>query len=304
MLTFTQRKEMAAKLCAINYTDNEMEAIVTNLNIADKIFQNAARRPFTRKEKITDIEGGQQYYQIASDMYRVAEVRCKQAGNSNVIVPLEEVRSEHEWNRLNAFPSAGLFPTHFFLRGNDEIGIFPVPANDIQDGLMVAYEPRVRDMGVEDVEFVATVTENSTRITATTNVFRPYMTENWYIYNTDATDGNFYKIQKYISATEVDIENNYLGTTNAAANLKMGQVPPYPEEYHEASVNFAAFRFFAMRKDTDSAAMYRTLFEDSLRQYKEVYGNKTVSGVITPGRRRLPNLTDVFANSTITEGGA
>lgn len=302
MLTFTQRKQQAAKLCGIHYTEPEMETIVLNLNLADKLFQNAARRPWTRKEKTTNLVANQQYYQIATDMYRVAEVRCKQATNSTVIVPLEEVRSEHEWNRLNAFPSAGMFPTHFFIRGNDEIGIFPVPANNITDGLMVAYEPRIRDMGKDDVNFTAAVTENSTTITASTNVFQPYMVENWYIYNTDGTDGNYYKIQKYISATKVEIENNYLGVTNASASLSMGQVPPYPEEYHEASVFYAVFKFFAMRKDTDSSAMYRTLFEDALRQYQTRYGNKTVSGVVTPGRRRLPNITDVFANSTLTEG--
>lgn len=302
MLTFTQRKEMAAKLCGINYTEQEMGTIVLNLNLADKLFQNAARRPWTRKEKITNIKGNQQYYQIATDMYRVAEVRCKQSSNSTVIMPLEEVRSEHEWNRLNAFPNAGMFPTHFFLRGNDEIGIFPIPANDITDGLMVAYEPRVRDMGKDDVSFKASVTKNSTTIDATTSVFHPYMTENWYIYNNDGTDGNYYKIQKYISPTRVVIENDYLGETEATADLVMGQVPPYPEEYHEASVFYAVFKFFAMRKDTDSSAMYRTLFDDALRKYKTEYGNKTVSGVVTPGRRRLPNVSDVFANSTLTEG--
>ena len=100
----------------------------------------------------------------------------------------------------------------------------------------------------------------------------------------------------------MEIENNYLGVSNNTAELKMGQVPPYPEEYHEAAVFYAAFKFFTMRKDVDSAAAYRTLFNDMLREYKTVYGNKTVSGVITPGRRRLPNVSDVFANSRLTEG--
>ena len=44
MLTFTQRKEQAAKLCGIHYQEPEMAIIVSNLNSADKLFQNAARR--------------------------------------------------------------------------------------------------------------------------------------------------------------------------------------------------------------------------------------------------------------------
>ena len=51
MLTFTQRKNMAAKLCGINYTEPEMDIIETNLNMGDKLLENAARRMWTRKEK-------------------------------------------------------------------------------------------------------------------------------------------------------------------------------------------------------------------------------------------------------------
>ena len=82
----------------------------------------------------------------------------------------------------------------------------------------------------------------------------------------------------------------------------MGQVPPFPEEYHDAPVFYACFKFFAMRKDTDSAAMYRTLFEDALRQYQETYGSKTTGGVINPGKYNVPNISDVFKMSTLTEG--
>ena len=68
------------------------------------------------------------------------------------------------------------------------------------------------------------------------------------------------------------------------------------------SVADACFKFFAMRKDTDSSAMYRTLFDDALNQYRETYGSKTTSGVINPGRYTVPNITDVFKNGTLTEG--
>ena len=167
MLTFTQRKQMAAKKCGIHYEENEMDYIVQNINNADKLFQNASRRPWTNKEKRADLTQDKQYYQIASDMYRVCEVRCKQANDSNVVMPLTEVRSEYEWNKMNAYPHSGMFPTHFFIRGNDEIGIYPKPAENITKGLIVTYEPRIRDMGVEDISFEATVTQNSIEIEST-----------------------------------------------------------------------------------------------------------------------------------------
>lgn len=303
MLTFTQRKQMAAKKCGIHYEENEMDYIVQNINNADKLFQNAARRPWTRKEKRADLTTDKQYYQIASDMYRVADVRCRQANDSNVIMPLTEVRSEHEWNKMNSYPHSGMFPTHYFIRGNDEIGIYPKPAENITKGLIVTYEPRIRDMGVEDIPFHASVVQNSNEIIAVeADIFAPYMEENWYAFRTDGKDGNYYKIQKVIDGQHALLENNYLGISTANAPFTIGQVPPYPEEFHEAAVNYACFNFFAMRKDTDSAAMYRTLFNEALEQYKSRYGNKTVSGVITPGAKRMPTIGDVFAESTITEG--
>lgn len=306
MLTFTQRKEQAAKLCGINYLEPEMAIIVSNLNMADKLFENAARRGWTRKEKQANLTAGKQYYQIASDMHRVSSVRCKTSGNGNVIVPLTEVQSEYEWNKLNSYPFSTSYPTHYFIRGNDEIGIYPCPSETITDGLMVAYEPRIRDMGIDDFTFTANVVQNSVNITNPSNTlvggFQDYMTENFWIKSNDGQDGNWYKVQKVIDANTMQIDNNYLGPTGNGVPFTMGQVPPYPEEYHEAPIYYAAFKFFAMRKDTDSSAMYRTLFQDALDQYRETYGSKTTGGVINPGQYNVPNITDVFKMGTLTEG--
>ena len=306
MLTFTQRKEQAAKLCGINYQEPEMAIIVSNLNSADKLFENAARRGWTRKEKIASITANKQYYQIASDMHRVSSVRCKTDTNGEIIVPLVEVQSEYEWNKLNAYPFKASYPTHYFIRGNDEIGIYPCPSESITDGLIVSYEPRIRDMGIDDFTFTADVVQNGVDITNPSNTlvggFKPYMTENFWIKSNDAEDGNWYKVQKVIDTTHMKIDNNYLGPSGNGVSFTMGQVPPYPEEYHEAAIYYAAFKFFAMRKDTDSSAMYRTLFEDALDQYRETYGSKTTGGVINPQAYNVPNITDVFKMGTITEG--
>lgn len=307
MLTFTQRKEMAAKLCGINYQEPEMPIIITNMNMADKLLENAARRMWTRKEKVAKLTAGKQFYQIASDMHRVIEVKCRIATDSDIIVPLTEVQSEFEWNKLNAFPFSTSYPTHYFVKGDDEIGIYPCPSEDVTDGLMVAYSPRIRDMGIDDFSFTADVIQNSTSITNPDAVglpggFKEYMTENFWIKSNDGEDGNWYKVQKIISPNEMQIDNNYLGPSGNGVSFTMGQVPPYPEEYHDAAINYACYKFFAMRKDTDSAAMYRTLFEDALKQYRETYGSKTTSGVINPGQYSVPNITDVFKNGKLIEG--
>ena len=307
MLTFTQRKNMAAKLCGINYTEPEMDIIETNLNMGDKLLENAARRMWTRKEKVAKLTAGKQFYQIASDMHRVIAVKCRISSDSDIIVPLTEVQSEIEWDKLNAFPFSTSYPTHYFIKGDDEIGIYPCPSEDVINGLIVSYSPRIRDMGIDDFNFTADVVQNSVNITNPSSDglpggFQEYMTENFWIRSTDGQDGNWYKVQKVLSPAQMQIDNNYLGPSGNGVSFIMGQVPPYPEEYQDAAINYACYKFFAMRKDTDSAAMYRTLFEDAVKQYRETYGSKTTSGVINPGQYSVPNLTDVFKNGKLIEG--
>jgi hypothetical protein len=308
MLTFTQRKEQAAKLCGIHYKEPEMAVIISNLNNADKLFENAARRSWTRKEYTEDIVADQQFYVMPADAHRVSTVKCRIASDSDIIVPLTEVQSEDDWNTINSFPFKTNYPTHFFIRGYNEIGLYPCPSEDVTDGMMVSYEPRIRDMGIDDKQFKVDVTNGSTTITNASSGgldggFKQYMTNGFWIKSDDGEDGNWYRI------VDVDTDNDtatlstaYMGPTKAGADVTMGQVPPYPEEYHEAAVFYACFKFFAMRKDTDSSAMYRTLFDDALNQYRETYGSKTTSGVINPGRYTVPNITDVFKNGTLTEG--
>lgn len=307
MLTFTQMKEQAVKLCGINYQEPEMAVIISNINTAIKLFENAARRYWTNKQKTADLIADQQYYQLANDMHRVKEIRCKTSGNGDVIVPLTEVQSEYEWNRLNSFPFTTSWPTHYFIRGNNEIGIYPCPSENIEDGLIVTYEPRVRDLAIDDITFTADVENGSVYIQNPNNTqlpggFQSYMTENFYIRSNDGKDGNWYKLEDVVNANKAALNNAWLGPTATGVSLTMGQVPPFPEEYHDAPVFYACFKFFAMRKDTDSAAMYRTLFEDALRQYQETYGSKTTGGVINPGKYNVPNISDVFKMSTLTEG--
>jgi hypothetical protein len=284
-----------------------MAIIVSNINTADKLFENAARRSWTSREKITNLVENQQYYKVASDMHRVTTVRCRISTNSEIIVPLTEVQSESEWHKLNSYPFKTSYPTHFFIRGNDEIGIYPCPSEDVEEGLIVSYEPRVRDMGIDDFKFKANVTQNGTVIsnpdsTGLPGGFKPYMEENFWLKSDDAQDGNWYKVKEVVSPASMKIGNNYLGPSGVQIDFTMGQVPPYPEEYHEAAVFYACFKFFAMRKDTDSSAMYRTLFQDALDQYRETYGSKTTSGVINPGAYKVPNISDVFRMGRLTEG--
>lgn len=302
MLTFTQMKKQTAKICGIHYQEPEMAMIASNIHNATRLFQNNSGRYWVRREKRTDLIAQQQYYQVASDMFRVITVKAR---NGNVIVPLKEVASEDEWNRLNAFEWSGSYPSHYFVRGMDEIGIYPKPSMDVEDGLMVAYEPRMPDMSREDTDILVDVIQNDVNVVKSTTDTSSLLfddtllNECWIQVTGSGGAGNWYKIAKVLSQTALQVDNNYLGLSENGTSAVIGQTPMFPEEYHEACVFYAAFKFFSMRKDTDSSAMYRTLFQDHMDSYQAVYGKKTKSGVINKRRQRMPNITDVFKTSML-----
>lgn len=292
MLTFTQMKKKAANFCGIYDDAPDMDGIITDIHTGVKLFQNAARRYWTRREKKTNLNTNQQYYQFPSDMLRVRTVRVK---SGDRMVPLTEVFSEEEWDSLNVsqFATAG-HPTHFFVKGADEIGLYPTPRQTVADGLVVSYEPRMVDMAIEDVKLNANVTENGVTVVDPQGRFKPNMVNDCWLTVTNGSDGNWYKIVKFIDRNNIQIDNNYQGLTENNVPILIGQCPSFPEEYHLAPVHYAAQQFFLLRKDLESAGMYGQLFDKAFAEYRRVYGKKTSSGVINCRGTRMNGDSRVF----------
>ena len=295
MLTFTDMKKQAADNCGLYADAPEMAKVIRDINTGVKRFQNAARRYWTRAEKKTDLKSEQIYYQFPSDMLRVTSVKVLRNGT---YFPIKKIGSEDEWNGLHSTP--GLIsntPIYYFIKGADEIGIYPTPAEDTVDGLVVGYEPRMVDMTIEDILMKADVVENSIIVTANAGTFPAKIANNCWFTTKDDMDGNWYKVSKWIDATHLWIDNVYQGPDATNIDVRIGQCPPFPEEYHDAPVYCACHQFFLMRKDLESASMYKQLFDAAFAEYKQVYGNKTTGGVINPIPRVATSMIDPLANA-------
>lgn len=286
MLTFTQSYTRAANMCGVNLTAPDMVFIKQDVNQAVRLFKNAARRYWTRQEKITDLVALQQYYQLPPDLVRVTEVRI----NSNGLnFPLILVHSEHLWNKLNIIPAMTInLPTYGFIRGRNELGLWPMPASNTQNGLMISYEPRLTDMSIDDI----TTATNSTggNVTATTNagsnvvtlsspIVTPNMVGRWFNVN-DGSDGNWYQISSYVDTSNFKIENDYAGLSSTTATFIIGQASDFPEDYHMSLPYYAAMNFYLKRKDMASANFYKGQYDLLLDQYKRTYSDKQ-TGVVT-----------------------
>jgi hypothetical protein len=278
MLTFTQAYTRAANMTGVSLSNTtDLTFIKQDINQATRLFKNAARRYWTRQEKVTDMVANQQFYQMPADFVRATEIRV----NSNGLnFPIVIINSEHLWNKLNIIPAMTInLPTYAWVRGFNEIGLWPIPSIDTAGGIIVSYEPRLVDMYIDDVTGVtsgATVSvSNGTQLVQfSKSLVTPSMEGRWFSVQ-DGTDGNWYQIGNYLNDTSFELANNYQGfTNNDVSTFTVGSAVDLPEDYHMALPYYAAFNFYLKRKDTATAEMYKDEFYNLLEEYIKTYSGK------------------------------
>lgn len=276
MITYTQLYKEVADNCGFSGTVASQSLVNAqrHVNLALRKFKNASRRYWTRKEVTTDIVADQASYTFPEDMVRVTTVRIQ---NGGLTLPVTMVDSEELWNRINLVPAMTVgVPTQGFIRGRNELVLYPVPASDIDNGLIVSYESRQKDMSIDDkTDATLNVTNNNVGIVASSGTpFNANMVGMW-LSVTDGSDGNWYQITGYTDTTHITIENYYQGPTKTGVSSIIASVPDIPEDFHQALVDYACYRYFLKRKDKDTAAGYKSLYSDALKDYKAVYAAKT-----------------------------
>lgn len=278
MLTFTQAYNRAADIVGINPSvdGQDLTNIKYDINQALRLFKNAARRYWTRKETTANLVENQQYYTFPEDMVRITEVRVNSSGLN---FPVNQVDSEAMWNRINIIPAMTInLPMYYFVRGRNEIGLWPIPSEAVVAGLVISYEPRLADMSVDDVTGVAGVNNGSVSVTSS-SLFNQNMVGMSFSV-TDGSDGNWYPVTTYTNSSLMTLENVYQGYTSATSAFIVGSVPDIPEDYQVGLVYYAAYNYYLKRNQMNNATLYKSLYEDLLTQFKEVYAAKTTGQVL------------------------
>jgi len=289
MLTFTTAYNRAVNMVGISSSTNLQDVInmKADINQGLRLFKNASRRYWTRKEVSTNLVAGQQYYTFPEDMVRITEVKANTGGYN---WPLVNVDSEALWNRFNVIPSnTVIVPQFYFIRGRNEVGLYPIPSVSTTAGLIVSYEPRMLDMTIDDTTTTTvTVTNGSQYVTSPSTNFNTNMVGmNFSV--TDGSDGNWYLITA-ATATQLTLENTYQGPSTSAVACTIGLVPDIPEEFQLGLVYFACYNYYLKRNEMANATLYKGLYEDLLMQYKQAYANKTTGVVQKPLTDNIFNI--------------
>lgn len=250
-------------------------------------------RPYNRLSRFANQVASQQWYQMPEDALRLTKVRAKVG---TIWYFVDHVSDEDKWTLLNQTNQTSTYPTHYFVKGFDEFGLYPTPSASSVATIELVFEPKHTLLTQDDYTTGSlTVTNGSQAITGTSTVFTSSMVGR-YLQISDGTDGNWYKVSAYTSATSITIENYYQGISGTVANgsWRIGEVMKIPEEFQEAPVDYAMYRHF-IRRGSNKAPTFKTLFDGACESAEDLYGNTTSNQVIN-----VNNLNKVYNPLTDT----
>jgi hypothetical protein len=268
-----------------------------DMNIGATKFLSRLSREYTRISRFTDLVATQQYYQFPADDMKLKEVIVS---TGSYKPPMEQIPDEFAWRMMNMLNIQG-FPSHFWIRGNSEFGLYPTPAYNVTKGIEMVFSLQHIQLTQDDFKTGSvTVAQNSQTITHSANGFTASMVGSWF-QNTDGTDENFYQVKDFVNTSTLTLKNFYQGAGETTSSFRVGQVMNIPEAFLEGPVDYAMYRHYLKRGNDNRAAEFKALFEQSLEEAKETYGNVTESQVITAEpifRRYNPFRGDPPANIT------
>lgn len=276
-ITFTDMQNIAKEVIGLQDTVT-MTKVRRDINIGAGLVLAQLGREFNRKERYTNTVAAQQYYQLPEDGQKLKEVTVS-IGSWNV--PLEQISNEREWLKLNMSPNLQGQPTHYFVKGYDQIGFFPIPNAAVTNGIMLVFSPNHVQLTQEDyLTGTVTVANNSQTITGSGTAFVSTMIGQW-IQTTDGSDENWYLISDVPDAVTLTIDNFYQGTSGGAKTFRIGQVVDMPYEFSEAPSDYACYRHYLRRGQQQKAATFKSLFQAALDGAKDTYGTVTDNQVIS-----------------------
>jgi hypothetical protein len=277
------------------YTDTQEEAqddsaatltlIKRAINQGMQKFGAALNREWRNQRSTFSLVADQQYYQMPEDCIRPKTVV---ATIGDVDYPLTEEPDDDTWHLLNANSSSerSSIPERFKVEGSDLIGIWPVPSDNVSDAVTLRYESRMRKMTQADYTTGSiTVANGSAAIVGSGTTFTEAMVgRTLFVEDGGDQDGIAYKIDAFIDATHVTLENYYAGSDGSGKSYRIGIIPDIPEEFHESLIDYALYRVYKRRKDRSLYRDCYVAFNQALEECRENYASST-SSTYTKARR-------------------
>jgi hypothetical protein len=291
MITFQDQYESLQRITG-DYEAARKAVFKKDLNTGGSLFSNQLGRKFNREYLTADLEATRRYYQFSGDVLRVSDIRI--LNGSDYYTPIL-VANEEDWNDLTSTSTTSSLPTHYFIRGFKEVGIYPTPSNNVDNGMEIGFEPQPPNLSQDDFSAGAvTVNVDSVIVTHSASGFTEAMIGRGFEV-TDGSDTRWYRIASFQSASQVSLENFYEGISGGGRSFRIGEVMKIPEGYYDAPEAYALQRYYKEMKNTAEAKEQETYFKRQLKSARQTYGRSTSRmGVKANARKgRRPRWIDL-----------
>lgn len=253
--------------------------LVQDYNTGYQQLLSKLTRYWTRKQQFTNLVAAQQFYQTPVDANKVLAVAVQVT--SSYKPPLKPIYSEEEWRRITAYPMQSSWPSYYYVVGQKEIALWPIPAASVTLGLRLVYQPRAFNLSIADLTNAATasVTNGSQTVTLSSGVLTSDQTGlNFQI--TGILDDTFYDIVASTSST-LTLEAPYVGATTSGLAWRIGQLPNLPSEFHDVPLHYALWLYFAAEGNEARATIHKRFFDDMSQEALARYSSAQEASVLT-----------------------
>lgn len=283
-LTWTDMETKAVRLSR-DTTPGTLTQLQQDMNTGYHLFNAKLARYFSRKQQFTDIVNGQGIYQTPIDCVRIIGMTV--AVSNTWTQPVKEVRSEFEWREITAYPYNSNWPAYYFMIGNDELAVWPIPSQNVANGLRFYYQVQDHDLSVEDIISgnltpVQTVTmvNGSTLVTSTGSTFTNQLV-GLQFQVTGVTDLSWYEIVAVPTASTLTLKSAFVGNSASSLSFRIGQLSIIPQEYSDVPINYALYQFFSGKGNEARSTLHKQLFDTAVEAAVEDYSSSTEGNVIT-----------------------
>lgn len=287
-LTWTDLQTKAVRLSR-DTSPATLTQLQQDMNTGYHLFNAKLGRYWSRKQQFTDVVDGQSIYQTPIDSVRIIGMTVKTAtGTNSYSPPIKEIRSEYEWRLIKTTPNyASSWIAYYYVLGNDEIEVWPVPSGDITNGIRFYYQQQDHDLSVSDIVSstlspvqTVTMTNGTTLVTSTGSTFTNQLV-GLQFQVTGVTDLSWYEIVDVPTSGTLTLKSAFVGNSGSGLAFRIGQQPIIPGEYHSNLVDYALWLFFSGKGNEQRATLHKTLFDAAIEDAVQAYSSSTTGNVIS-----------------------
>jgi len=295
-LTWTDLTTKAVRLSR-DTSPATLTQLQQDMNTGYHLFNAKLGRYWSRKQQFTDVVDGQSIYQTPIDSVRIIGMTVKTAeGDNSYSPPIKEIRSEYEWRLIKTTPNyASSWIAYYYVLGNDEIEVWPIPSSNITNGIRFYYQQQDHDLSVDDIVSSAlspvqtvTMTNGSTAVTSTGSTFTNQLV-GLQFQLTGVTDLSWYEIVDVPTSSTLTLKSAFVGNSGSGLAFRIGQISILPQEYADAPVHYALGNFFYSKGNTQRGDYHlgkdedgkRGLFYTMVYDAIQAYSSSTEGNVIS-----------------------